>query len=378
MSTPNTSDLEDSSPIVDQASRVEASEVKPGVSVVNTGKPSKLRSGLILAVVALVLCTAVSIFCGSKSLSPDEVWTAISLGPSHDRAMLPADISVGSYGIVWDLRIPRTLLAAIVGASIAIAGALAQTWTKNPLADPGIIGINAGAGCAVAVGLTLGLAGSIALRAMWGLAGAFLAAAIVLWISRVSQEALTLVLVGVGVTFSLQGMMNLLTLYSSDTLDGLRRWSVGSTAGRGYEEVWLALAGLLVGAVLAAMAAHPLDLLAMGEETAQSLGSSPRRARWLAAMAVVVLAGSATASVGLVMFLGFAVPHMVRPWAGPTMVKMLVPVAMVGATVTLFADILGRFVLRPNELDMAIVLAIIGAPLMIAVVRTKAGRRVHG
>lgn len=319
-----------------------------------------------------------SVLIGAKALPPADVWTILTLGPGHDRAVLPAGITPERYGIVWDLRAPRTLLGAIVGASLAVAGALTQTWTRNPLADPGIIGVNAGAGCAVAVGLTFGFATTIAERAVWGLVGAVIAAAVVLWVSRVSQDALTLVLVGVGVTFALQATMNLLSLYSSDTLEGLRRWAVGSTAGRTFDDAWLALAGLVAGGLLAAMAARPLDILAMGDEAAQSLGGSPSRARWLAATAVVVLAGTATASVGLVMFLGFAVPHVVRPWTGPALTRMLPAVGLLGATVTLLADIAGRFVLQPNELDMSIVIALIGAPLMIAVVRSTAGRRLHG
>ena len=338
----------------------------------------KRRVGLCLAILLLVGCVILSIVFGAKLIPPADVWTIVVLGPQHDRTALPSGISPENYGIVWDLRIPRTALAVFVGASLAIAGTLTQSWTRNPLADPGIIGINAGAGCAIAVGLTLGFAGSILERAVWGLAGALLAAIVVLWISRVSRDSLTLVLVGVGVTFALQGVMNLLSLYSSDTLDGLRRWSVGSTAGRGSDEVWLALAGFVIGGALAATAARSLDIFAMGEDTARSLGGSPNRARWLAAAAVVVLAGTATASVGLLLFLGFAVPHMVRPWTGSTVSRMIIPVAIVGSTVTLVADLVGRFAMQPNELDMGIVIALVGAPLMIVVVRSQAGKKLHG
>ena len=313
------------------------------------------------ALVGLALLLLASLYLGSKDLSIGEVTSILMHGPH------PSTQS----GIIWDLRVPRTLLAVITGAALAMAGAIAQSWTRNPLADPGIIGVNAGASFAVAAALTLGWATTVGERTLVGLVGAAVAALIVLLISRVSRNPLTLVLVGVGVTFALQAATNMLSLYSSDTLEGLRRWTVGSTAGRGMEDVALAALGLALGALCGALAARPLDLLAMGEDSARSLGSSPTRTRVLAAAAVIILAGSATATVGLVTFVGFAVPHLLRPFTGPALTRLLLPTGIVGGAAVLLADIVGRFVLQPNELEMSIVLAIVGAPVMILAVRRK-------
>ncbi|MCG7455867.1 iron ABC transporter permease [Corynebacterium sp. ACRPH] len=320
------------------------------------------------ALVGLALLLVASLYLGSKDLSIGEVTSILMHGP-HPSTQ--SDINAEQSGIIWDLRVPRTLLAVITGAALAMAGAIAQSWTRNPLADPGIIGVNAGASFAVAAALTLGWATTVGERTLVGLLGAAVAALIVLLISRVSRNPLTLVLVGVGVTFALQAATNMLSLYSSDTLEGLRRWTVGSTAGRGMEDVALAALGLALGALCGALAARPLDLLAMGEDSARSLGSSPTRTRLLAAVAVIILAGSATATVGLVTFVGFAVPHLLRPFTGPALTRLLLPTGIVGGAAVLLADIVGRFVLQPNELEMSIVLAIVGAPVMILAVRRK-------
>lgn len=331
----------------------------------------------LIALGCLGLLMFASLYLGSRGVSFNDVTSILLHGPleagqsAGDMGDVHSGVNVEQSGIIWDLRVPRTLLAVVVGAALAMAGAIAQSWTRNPLADPGIIGVNAGAGFAVAAALTLGWAASVGERAVMGLLGAAAAAIIVLLISRVSRDPLTLVLVGVGITFALQAATNMLSLYSSDTLEGLRRWTVGSTAGRGMEDVAMATIGLGLGAVCAALAARPLDLLAMGEDTARALGGSPVRARLLAAAAVIILAGSATATVGLVTFVGFAVPHLLRPLTGPALTRLLLPTALVGGAVVLLADIVGRFVLQPNELEMSIVLAIVGAPVMILAVRRR-------
>ena len=329
---------------------------------------------IAVATFLLVGLAIASIFLGSRSLSVSDVISILALGPNADRAALPGGLSSDDYGIVWNLRLPRTLLAMGVGASISIAGAIAQVWTRNPLADPGLIGINAGAGFAVALALTAGWAPTIGQRALFGLVGAACSMAVVLLVSRVSRDPLTLVLVGVGVTFGLQAAANLMSLYSSDTLEGLRRWSVGSTAGRGLDDATIAAIGLVLGTLVALFVAKPLDLLAMGEEAASALGVSPQNVRWAAGLAIVVLAGSATATVGLVTFLGFAAPHVIRRFTGPALTRLLIPTALTGAVALLAADIGGRFIMQPNEVEMSILVAIVGAPIMIATVRERLPR----
>ena len=336
------------------------------MSIIRHSLVHSRRLHILATLVGLALLLVASLYLGSKDLSIGEVTSILMHGPHPS---VQSGINAEQSGIIWDLRVPRTLLAVITGA--AMAGAISQSWTRNPLADPGIIGVNAGASFAVATALTLGWATTVGERTLVGLLGATVAALIVLLISRVSRNPLTLVLVGVGVTFALQAATNMLSLYSSDTLEGLRRWTVGSTAGRGMDDVALAALGLALGALCGALAARPLDLLAMGEDSARSLGSSPTRTRVLAAAAVIILAGSATATVGLVTFVGFAVPHLLRPFTGPALTRLLLPTGIVGGAAVLLADIVGRFVLQPNELEMSIVLAIVGAPVMILAVRRK-------
>ncbi|WP_448851587.1 FecCD family ABC transporter permease [Corynebacterium sp. 335C] len=334
------------------------------------------RRAATYAAAALVLAAllAASVLLGAKPTPPGDVVSALLAGPGGDGgAAAPATGGIPTHHIVWDLRVPRTLLAAAVGASLAVAGAVAQSWTGNRLADPGIIGVNAGAAFAVAVGLVAGVGATQTSRAMLGLVGAAAAAAVVVLISRRTRDPLTFILVGVGLTFALQAATNMMSLHTSSALQGMRMWTVGSTIGRDMPEAALAGIGLLVGLALAAAAARPLDLLEMGEDSARSLGVSPRSARALAAAVVVALAGTATAAAGLVAFVGLAAPHIVRPFTGPALTRLLPAAACAGAAACVAADIVGRFVARPGEVEMSIVLAIAGAPVMIWAVRR--GRR---
>lgn len=328
----------------------------------------------LAAALVLAALMAASVLLGAKAIAPGDVAAALIAGP-RSAAAPAADGGVAAPHVVWNLRVPRTLLAAAVGASLAAAGAVAQSWTGNRLADPGIIGVGAGAGFAVAAGIVAGLGATQGSRAALGLAGAAAAAAVVVLISRRTRDPLTFVLVGVGLTFALQAATNLLSLHASSALHGMRTWTVGSTIGRGMPEVALAATGLAVGLALAAAAARPLDLLEMGEDSARSLGVSPRSARGLGGAAVIVLGGTATAAAGFVAFVGLAAPHMVRPFTGPALTRVLPAAAFAGAAACVAADILGRFLARPGEVEMSIVLAVVGAPLMIRAVRRKGAVR---
>lgn len=338
-------------------------------TVTNPDAARPRRRAAAFAVLGVLVCAsgaavAVSLFVGSRSVAPGELLSALGGAGS-------AEIR----GIVWELRVPRTLLAWAVGAALAVAGVLAQSWTRNPLADPGFIGVTAGASFAVALGTVAGVAGTIGGTAALAFLGAAAAAFVVTAIARRSSSPLTLILIGVGVDAALRSAAMLIGLFDTDVLDAMRHWTVGSTFGRGYADAALAWLGLAVGATLAALAARPLDLLAMGEETSLALGGSPRLARALAALGVVVLAGSATAAAGPVVFVGFAAPHLLRPALGPQVTRLLAPSALLGGTIVLLADVIGRVVARPGELEMSIVVALIGAPVLITAVHRGAGWR---
>lgn len=310
-----------------------------------------LLVALILA--SLVLAVA-SLALGSRSIPPGEVIAALHGAGEQD-----------IHDIVWNLRMPRTFLAYFAGAALAVAGVLAQSWTRNPLADPGFIGVTAGASFFVAIGTAIGIATSTGMRTTLALAGAGITTLLVLAVSRRFQDPLTLVLVGAGVSAALGSGAMIIGLYSTDVLDSMRRWTIGSTFGRGPEDVAIAGIGLVLGLACAAMAARPLDLLAMGEESSLALGGSPTTARVGAALSVVVLAGSATAATGPIAFVGFAIPHIVRRVVGPSVATMLLPSALLGGCAVLAADIIGRLIVGSSELEMSIVLAIVGAPFLI-------------
>lgn len=322
-------------------------------AVLDSRKRSRalLITALVVSSLLLLLC---SLMVGSRAIPLSELFAAIFQGGE-------AEIE----NIVWDLRIPRTFLAYFAGAAIAVSGVIAQSWTRNPLADPGFIGITAGASFLVALGTTLGIATSTGARTALALLGAGLATALVLGVSRRFQDPLTLVLVGAGVAAALSSGAMLIGLYSTDVLDSMRRWTIGSTFGRGPEDVAIAGAGLLIGFIIAARVARPLDLLAMGEESSVALGGSPTLARRGAALSIVVLAGCATAATGPIAFVGFAIPHLLRRFTGPEVTARIAPAALLGGCSVLAADILGRLIAGPSELEMSIVLAFVGAPFLI-------------
>ncbi|WP_408918776.1 FecCD family ABC transporter permease [Corynebacterium kefirresidentii] len=309
---------------------------------------------LVALILASLVLAAASLALGSRSIPPGEVIAALHGAGEQD-----------IHDIVWNLRMPRTFLAYFAGAALAVAGVLAQSWTRNPLADPGFIGVTAGASFFVALGTAIGIATSTGMRTTLALAGAGITTLLVLAVSRRFQDPLTLILVGAGVSASLGSGAMIIGLYSTDVLDSMRRWTIGSTFGRGPEDVAIAGIGLVLGLACAAMAARPLDLLAMGEESSLALGGSPTTARVGAALSVVVLAGSATAATGPIAFVGFAIPHIVRRVVGPSVATMLLPSALLGGCAVLAADIIGRLIVGSSELEMSIVLAIVGAPFLI-------------
>lgn len=316
------------------------------------------RRALITLVAVSAVAVVASLALGSR---------AIPLGELVGAAAGQGSIDVRT--IFWQLRVPRTLLAYAVGACLAVAGVLAQAWTRNSLADPGFIGVTAGASFAVALGSAMGTVAGLAGATVHAFVGAAAASALVLVVSRRSASPLTLILVGMGVGASLSAGSVLIGLFDTEVLDSMRHWVVGSTIGRGYADAAVAWAGLAVGMLVAVLAARPLDLLAMGEETSLALGGSPQLARVFAALGVVILAGCATATAGPVAFVGFAAPHIMRRVVGPQVSRLLLPSALFGGALVLIADVVGRLIMRPGEVEMSIVMAVIGGPVLIAAVR---------
>lgn len=312
----------------------------------------------------LVALLVASLALGSRQLGPEELWQGLMI----PEASVPR-------AVVWELRVPRTVLAVTVGAALAAAGVLMQALTRNPLAEPGILGVNAGAALAVVVSISLVGARTVEQHLSAALLGAGLAAALVHLMARSSQDAgLTrLLLAGTAVGASLSSVTGTITMYDTKAFDSYRFWVVGSLEGRGTEVLAPLVPALAAGILLALVAARGLDALALGEEQARALGADLRRTRGTALVAITLLCGAATAAAGPLSFVGLIVPHTARLLVGTGTRRLLSWSLPSGAALLLGADVLGRVVARPAELEAGVVTAFLGAPvLVLAVMRRSA------
>jgi iron complex transport system permease protein len=305
-----------------------------------------------------------SIAIGARSIS---LSTVVQL-------LFARDGSDAAY-VVWELRIPRTLIGIAVGASLGVAGAVMQALTRNPLADPGLLGINAGASAAAA--LSVSVLGLTDLRAfVWfAFAGAAIAGTVLYMIAgRGGASPVRLALAGTAVSAALTGLTQGMTLLDQQTLDQMRFWTVGSLQRADGATLARVAPFLVVGLVLALLLARPLNALALGDDAGKALGAHLGRTRLLSLLAVTLLAGAATAAVGPLVFVGLAVPHMVRAITGPDQRWMLPYCAVLAPTLLLAADVLGR-VIAPEEIDVGVVTALLGAPVFIWLVRRNKAAR---
>lgn len=309
---------------------------------------------------ALVLCTALSLALGARSVPLGTVADAL-LGNVHGREAL----------VVTGLRLPRTVIGLAVGAALGVAGAVAQGITRNPLASPTTLGINAGAGFAVVVAIfALGL-NSPAQYVRFAFTGAAGAALFAQALARRAGDIdpVRLALGGTVLQLVLLSWTSAVMLMNQRTLDEARFWLAGSLSGRALDVLWPVLPTLLLGLVVALAVSPALNALALGDDSAQALGVPVARIRLAGGVAVVLLAGSAVAVAGPVAFIGLATPHLVRPLLGGDH-RLLVPGCLIaGPLLLLSADVLGRLVIRPSELEVGIVTAFLGAPLLALLAR---------
>ena len=328
--------------------------------------PLRFLAPLLAVLILLVLITE-SLALGSRTLSPEEVW----------QGFLVYDNSVASK-VVWGLRIHRTILAIVVGASLAVAGVVMQALTRNPLAEPGILGVNAGASLAVVAAIGgLGLT-SVNQYLPFAFAGAAAAAVLVHMMSRRSADSgpARLVLAGVALGASLSSITGTITMYNSKIFDSYRFWVVGSLENRKLEVLLWVAPFLAVGLVLALASAHSLNALALGDEQATALGVNLAVVRGVAFVALTLLCGAATAAAGPISFIGLVIPHVVRLLVGADQKHLLAWSVVAGAGLLLAADVAGRLLIRPTELEAGIVTAFIGAPvLLVLAVTNRTNRR---
>lgn len=327
----------------------------------STGAPSRLPSLALLVLLTVAVSFLLGLVLGSRALPLSEVLDAL-------RGRDAGDASI----IVLNQRLPRTLLGLLVGAALGVGGAVAQLLTRNPLADPGLLGVSAGAALGIVFGsFVLGIT-ALAPQLLLATFGASVAGCAVLLLGNAAQVARTpqgLALVGVALSAVLGSVASTVVLLDVQTLDEYRFWLVGSLAGRGSSTLQTVSAPILVGAVLAALSSRSLDALALGDDTARALGVRLARARVLAGVSVILLTGAAVAAVGPLAFVGLAVPHAARTLAGARTGWLLVFSAGLGAALLVLADVVGRVVLRPNELPAGVVTAILGAPLALLLLR---------
>jgi iron complex transport system permease protein len=320
--------------------------------------------GLWLLIVLVVAVCALSIAVGTRSIGLGTVWHALLDGST------PGDETV----IIRELRVPRTLLGLLAGLSLGVAGALMQGHTRNPLGDPGLLGVTAGASLAVVLSIWLFGVGSPAGYVWFAFAGAFLASAAVYLIGSAGRGGATpvsLALAGSALTYLIYALVQAITIRETTALDSFRFWVVGALSGRGSDVVTQVAPFVVLGLVLALVNAPALNLLGLGEDVARGLGQRVWLARSTGLLAITLLTGAATAACGPIAFVGLVVPHVARTITGPDH-RWLIPYSgLLGVVFLLLADVVGRIVARPGELQVGIVLAVVGAPFFIALIRRR-------
>ncbi|WP_127782543.1 iron ABC transporter permease [Rhodococcus sp. X156] len=323
------------------------------------------RTGLAVGVLVLLVLSLLSLAVGSRGIPLGTTLQALfSHDPTNDLHLL-----------VVDLRVPRTLLALVVGAALGLAGTIMQALTRNPLAEPGILGINAGAAAAVAIGISaLGI--TTIMGYVWlGFLGAGLAGVAVYVLGRahdVGTNPVRLVLAGAGIGFVLLALTNMVLINSDETTyDAYRNWNTGSLQGRGWEVLPVVAVVCAVGFVIAFALSRSLDSVALGSDLSTALGISQRRTWILAAVAVLLLSGAATAAAGPIAFVGLAAPHVARLLVGPVHTWLLPYAMLLGALLMLLADVAGRVVIYPGEIGAGVMTAIIGGPFFVVLVRRR-------
>ncbi|MDI6517471.1 iron chelate uptake ABC transporter family permease subunit [Streptomyces coelicoflavus] len=330
-------------------------------------RPGRRRLlGLGAAVAVLLVAVALSVAVGSAMLPPDVVWQALT-----------APDGSAAHATVGSARVDRTVLGVLVGVALGVAGALMQALTRNPLADPGILGVNAGAGFAVTLGVAVLGVTRIEQYLPFAFAGAVAGAAVVHLVGsggRGGASPLRLTLVGVAFTAVLSGISQTLALIDTETFDRMRFWEAGTVTDRPGGTVTAILPFVVAGLVVAVCCARPLNAIALGDDTARAFGLRVGATRAGVMLAVTLLCGAATAAAGPLVFVGLMVPHAVRRITGPDWRWILAYCAVLAPVVVLVADVLGRLVVIPSELPVGVMMPLVGAPVLILLVRTGRAR----
>lgn len=317
----------------------------------------RLTAGLAVLVAVLAVLAVLSVAVGARPMNLGEVWAGL------------ADPNADTYPVVTQLRLPRTVLGLAAGAALGLAGALMQAMTRNPLADPGLLGVNTGAAAAVVTAsFFLGSFG-FTQTILFAFAGAAAASVGVYLIAGAATATpARLALAGAAVTAAGYAYVSAIQLMDAATLDQMRFWSVGSLVNAHVAPMLPVVLIIAVAAAAGILLARPLNALALGDATATGLGVDPRVLRVAGIAVITVLAGTATAVCGPIVFVGLVVPHVVRSFTGPDQ-NWVLPYSMLGgAAFLLAADVLGRVIARPGEVQVGIVCAVAGGPFFLYLV----------
>jgi iron complex transport system permease protein len=313
----------------------------------------------------LVVAAAASLTVGARALSPAEVWHGLFAAPEPDQRLTEIRL------IVQTVRVPRTVLAVVAGVALGVGGALIQGYTRNPIADTGLLGVNSGASFAVVSGIAAFGFTSPFQYVWFGFAGAAVAGVVVFGLSSIGRGAgnpLTLALAGQGVTVFLAAVTTAVALTDKASLNALRFWNAGSLTGVGFDVIRPVSVFIAAGLLLALTTLPSVNLLNLGDDVARGLGVNIALTRTVGIVAITLLAGAATAACGPIAFLGLMVAHVARYLTGPDY-RWLVPYAgLLGAVVLMVCDIVGRLVVRPGELDAGVVVSLLGAPFFAVLV----------
>lgn len=317
---------------------------------------------LLIVLVSIAFVCGLSVSIGVRIVSWSDVWAGLS-----------GQIDTISQAVVA-VRVPRTLLAALAGAALGLAGAVMQGITRNPLADPGILGVNAGAAMAVVIGIAWFGIDSLGAYIWIAILGATIAACFVYAVGSLGRGGATplkLALAGAATSIAATSLTIAIVLPRNDIAGGVRSWQIGGVGGATYDGILPVLPFLAAGFAICLLSARSLNLLALGDEAAAGLGERVALARGGAALGAVLLCGATTAACGPIGFVGLMVPHLCRTLVGVDHRWLLPFSALTGAALLIGADVFGRLLARPSELDVGIVTAFLGAPFFIWIVRQR-------
>lgn len=325
-----------------------------------------LLPGLLIGLLILSLCFGASITFGAADISLARVYQSLNAFDGSTEHL-----------IIRTVRLPRSLIATFVGAALGVAGTLMQGITRNPLASPSILGVNAGAAFAVVVATFIWGSSSLNIYAWFAFLGAGITAILVYWLGSLGRGGLTslnLTIAGAALTAFLASVTSGILIVSQRTLEEIRFWLAGSVAGRDLDLFMQVLPYFLVGLLIAMALGKQITILGLGEDVAKGLGQQTALIKVMAAISVVLLAGTSVAIAGPVSFIGLVVPHLARFLVGIDYRWILPYAAIFGAILLLIADILARIVVQPQELPVGLVMPLIGAPFFIYLTKWKVKR----